>query len=198
MTYLKMSEKISEAISKEMDYDNEKKLVLTYALENLFLTVTGFVIITMVGYMLGIMYEVLAVAVVGGSLRLSSGGSHNATPLGCLFTGTIMYTLIGYSVSLIYSEFGGELWLHIVMLILCVLFICIVYKYAPVDSVAKPIVSKEYRQRLRIISIITMLCYTLIVIININNIVGMIVVGGLVVQVISLLPKKKKDNPRKL
>jgi accessory gene regulator B len=188
MPYSKGSVVISEYIAKEMNYDEEKKVILAYALDVLFLTVLGFVILIIAGYLLGITFQVLTATIAGASLRLSSGGAHSSSRLRCMIIGTIQYTIVGLCMTNIYKLLVGQTLLYILIITMSLLSLIIVCKYAPVDSPAKPILSVKFRKRLRKAAIIITLNYSVISIISINTIWGITIMGGLMIQAISLLP----------
>ncbi|MFA6809174.1 MAG: accessory gene regulator B family protein, partial [Eubacteriales bacterium] len=92
MNISQISEKMSNFITKDLDYSEEKKEVVTYAIETGFLSLLGFTVILIGGYFFDALIPAAIAAVFGGLLRRVSGGAHFNTPIKCLAFGAIIYT----------------------------------------------------------------------------------------------------------
>ena len=191
MRYTLISEKASEYLAKELNYDEEKQQVLAYAVENILLTVMGFVVVIAVGVLLQAPLETLLASISGIILRKFSGGAHASTRTKCLIIGAILYPGAGWLIKNL-SPFGG--YQAVVLLALGIVSFLLVFLYAPVDSPAKPIVSPEFRRRLRNGSIGTVLICMGIAIISMNQVWALPLVAGLFVQSLSLLPFLNKGG----
>jgi accessory gene regulator B len=194
MSYSRLSLKISEYLAVEMDYDEETRSCLAYALDSLLFTGGGFITIIIMGTLLGVFRQTLVAAIAGGVLRLFSGGTHCSTPLKCMFTGAALYTFVGWSATKAYNLVLDKFSLSLLMVALAMLSLLIVVKYAPVDCPAKPISSADYRNKLRNTSVIVTLILIAITMIKYQTIWEIAISGGLFVQAISLLPRAKSEK----
>lgn len=197
MSYSRPSLKISEYLAAEMNYDEETRNILAYALDSILLTMGGFITIWVIGTLLGVFRQTLVAAIAGGVLRLFSGGTHCSTPLKCMLTGAALYTCVGWGAANIYTLQPDKFILFVSMFILAIVSFIMVAKYAPVDSPAKPIVSVDYRNKLYKGSVITTLVLMVMMLINYQTIWGIAISGGLFIQASSLLPRFQKEHNKK-
>jgi len=185
MRYTPISEKTSEYLAKEFNYSEEKKEILAYAVENIVLTVVGFVMVMAVGFVLRAPVETLFAAIAGGILRKFSGGAHASTRVSCLLIGAILYPGAGWLIKT-FTPFGGAQ--GIIIGILGLISLLIIFIYAPVDSPAKPIISQDFRRKLRKGAITTVVLFMGLAIINTSKVWALPLAGGLFIQSLSLLP----------
>ena len=193
MRYTPISEKTSEYLAKEFDYSEEKKEILAYAVENILLTVVGFVMVIAVGFAVRAPVETLSAAIAGGILRKFSGGAHAATRTSCLVIGAVLYPGVGWLIKTL-SPFWGYQGISIIIFGLVALLLVLIY--APVDSPAKPIVSQEFRRKLRKGAIISVVLFMGLAIINTSKVWALPLAGGLFVQSLSLLPFLNKGGEK--
>ncbi|PKM90589.1 MAG: hypothetical protein CVU87_01865 [Firmicutes bacterium HGW-Firmicutes-12] len=59
MSYSRLSTSISDYLVRELKYSEEKKDIISYSLDTLFLLISGYVLILLLGYMIGIPGAVL-------------------------------------------------------------------------------------------------------------------------------------------
>lgn len=187
MAYSSLGTKIGNYIAQELHYSEEQKEVLVYAVDSLVLGVLGFVMIMTVGTLLQAPQEVFLIAVTGVVLRKFSGGAHFRSPLQCLVTGAIVYPLGGWFIKKnvpLWAEYTYINWLNIFIVLIILL---IVYLYAPVDSEAKPIISRSFRKRLHRISMVIIIICSCIAYFLPSSL-GAAMLGGLFLQTLTLLP----------
>ncbi|KJS21049.1 MAG: accessory gene regulator AgrB [Clostridiaceae bacterium BRH_c20a] len=191
MDYLKISKYLSNYITKELDYDDDKKEVITYSIEFMFLQLLGFIVILIFGFVFNAVTTTVSAAIFGAILRKFSGGAHFDSRTKCLFFGAVIYTFIGVVSERIYNYAFLNDKTIIILLFICII---IVFKLAPVDSLAKPIHSKEFKKKLKYISII-FIFITIFLVYNINSIaVKTSITLGIVYQVLTLLPMFNKKE----
>ena len=188
MSYSGLSTRISSYLAQELKYCEEEKEILAYAVENILMTVLGFAIIMFIGLLLRAPYETFFAAVAAGTLRKFSGGAHFSTPAKCLLTGGLVYPLFGLIVKNVLMDYVKEPMFLTVVLITAVVSFYIVFKYAPVDSVNKPIVSPEFRKKLFRASIVTILVFYAVAFLNYYTSLGLSILGGIFLQAVTLLP----------
>lgn len=185
MSYLKISELLSNYITKDLDFDEEKKEIISYSLEYIFLQIFGFVVIIILAYFFNAVKPAVIAAIFGAILRKFSGGAHFNSPILCLSFGAVVYTAIGILANSInYSSF----WNIKVMLFMVILSLIIVAKLAPVDSPAKPIHSISFKKKLKFFSLI-FICIAIIIILYTNSfIIRTSITLGIAYQTLTLLP----------
>jgi len=189
MSYSKFSTSIAEYISNEIKLDDEKKLVVAYAIENIVLSVIGFLLIILVGAIFGAAIPAAITALSGGLLRRLSGGAHAQTPLKCM-----LYSSLGYGlVAAVGFHFSKLIVINNVYLILTLVFsLLVVASYAPVDCPAKRINSPVLRKRLKIGSICFVLVIMILVMVMDAASIKVFLTLGVIVQSLTLFPLLNK------
>ena len=117
----------------------------------------------MFGLIFGVLIEALIASFTGSLLRKSSGGVHADSPGKCTAIGTVMCVGIG----LISKKI--DISISLMILIEICIFIwsyIIIFKYAPIDSLAKPIKKEEKRMKLKKASIVILTIYLIIITLN--------------------------------
>lgn len=181
--YLKISSFLSNIITKDLDYSDEKKEIVTYAIEMIFLTTIGFIAIITVAFLFNAVYPAAIAAVFGGILRRVSGGAHFNTPFKCLSIGALVYGIIGILAKYIHALLPSSL-IYLVFF----LALLIVGYYAPVDSKEKPINSQNLRRNLKLASIAFVIISIFIAYISSDILFVTGMLFGIAYQAISLLP----------
>jgi len=183
--YTKISQALSDTITKDLDLDEEKREIITYSIEYLFLQLFGFIAIIIVSFFFGVVKTALIASIFGAVLRKVSGGAHFSSPIMCLSFGAVVYTAIG-KIAVEINKFPNINFNYFfVFLIICLV---IVYRLAPVDSPAKPIHSKGFKRKLRLASVIFVI-FTIILIFFIDSITFRTSAAlGIIYQTATLLP----------
>lgn len=161
----KISKKISSSISKELEFDNEKEEVINYGIFAFIQMFISIIFVGIIGIILGVFKEALLVSFVTAILRKSSGGVHAGTPGSCNVIGTIASVVMGLVAKFIDININETILLGGITFVIAYL---IIYRLAPVDSVAKPIKTVAKRKRLKRSSLIIISIYFLIVVFNIG------------------------------
>ena len=136
----KLCKRLSSFISKELDLEKDKEAVVNYGIFSLIQIFISIGLVIVFGLIFGVLIEALIASFTGSILRKSSGGVHADSPGKCTAIGTVMCIGIGLiskkidiSISLmILIEIRIFIWSYI-----------IIFKYAPIDSLAKPIKKEE-------------------------------------------------------
>lgn len=180
-----ISNKLTKVITNELDYNDDKKEIIAYAIETALLFLLGSFLIILLGYALNALIPALVAAIFGGLLRRVSGGAHFDTPLKCLTIGSITYALIGVlTKKLINYDLTNP---PILLIILLVSFLLVAF-LAPVDSESKPIHSSSLKVKLKISSMVFVIISCLIISLIDNKLVSVSAVLGIFYQSITLLP----------
>ncbi|ODA40524.1 accessory gene regulator B family protein [Desulfosporosinus sp. BG] len=180
-----ISNKLTEVITNELDYNDDKKEIIVYAIETALLFVLGSFSIMLLGFALNALLPAFVAAIFGGLLRRVSGGAHFNTPLKCLTISSITYALIGVLTKKIVNY---DLINQSVLIILLLISFLLVAFLAPVDSESKPIRSKRLKVKLKISSMVFVIVSYLLISFIDNKLVSSSAVLGVFYQSITLLP----------
>ncbi|AWK52349.1 accessory regulator AgrB [Clostridium beijerinckii] len=157
-------EKTSDYIAQELNFDNDKKSVINYGIFAFIQMGICIALVIIVGFIFNVTIEALIVSFTISILRKNSGGVHSHSPERCAVIGTV--ASVGMALISKYINVGFSF----VIFVGGIIFIWsyyIVYKLAPVDSIAKPIKSIEKRRRLKKSSFMILSVYLIIVVFNI-------------------------------
>lgn len=180
-----ISNKLTEVMTNELNYNEDKKEVIAYAIETALLFVLGSLLLIFLGYSLNALMPTVIAAFFGGSLRRVSGGAHFDTPLKCLAFGSIVYSCIGVLANkLVNYDLTNK---YVLFFSLLVSFFLVAY-LAPVDSESKPIQSSALKFKLKIFSMFFVIISFLMISIVDNKLLNVSVVLGVVYQSLTLLP----------
>ncbi|MDR3601106.1 MAG: accessory gene regulator B family protein [Desulfosporosinus sp.] len=180
-----ISNKLTEVITNELNYSEDKKEVVAYAIENALLFVLGSFLIMLLGYAFNAFMSAVIAAFFGGLLRRVSGGAHFDTPLKCLIFGSIIYSFIGVlAKELVYYDLANK---YILIFILLISFFIVAF-LAPVDSKAKPIYSSSFKVKLKTLSMILVTSSLIIVSFTNNTLLNVSAVLGVAYQSLTLQP----------
>ncbi|MEG2290968.1 MAG: accessory gene regulator B family protein [Clostridium sp.] len=187
-----ISKKISSKIANELELDKDNEEVIAYGLFSAIQILYNIIAIILIGAIFNVVIEALIVSFVIAILRKSSGGVHASSPIRCLIIGCIVCILIAL-ISKIYVP------VNMVVIIGIIVFswsYYIIWRFAPVDSLSKPIKSEKKRKRLMRSSIRNLTVYIIIIIIglityrliNMDRILNyiMCIYGGIIWQVLTL------------
>lgn len=185
MIFADLSNKLSTTIAKETALDEEKQEILAYAVETTILSIVGTLLVILSSSLFRVLIPALIATFFGGTLRRLSGGAHFNTPLKCLAFGTFMYTLLGILATKL-SYFGlVNNWLLIPLVILCLVIAALL---APVESEGKPIISRSFRLKLKMFSIIFIIIVLFILLLSSSSVLKASSVLGITYQCLTLLP----------
>lgn len=163
------------------EYDEEKLEIIEYGLEGLYLTFTKLVIIFGLSYYLGILLEVFLLTLSYNIIRFSAFGLHATKSIYCLISSLTMFvggTLIVLNVIIPFI-------IKIIVAIICVYFI---FKYAPADTEKRPIVSPKRRKIYKTISTISGIIFTILIIVFDKHILSNYLLIGMIEAVIMIHP----------
>ncbi|HBW35111.1 accessory gene regulator ArgB-like protein [Desulfosporosinus sp. BICA1-9] len=180
-----ISNKLTEVITNELNYNEDKKVIIAYAIETALLFVLGSFFLMILGYYFNALMPTVIAAIFGGLLRKVSGGAHFDSPVKCLAFGTIVYSSIGVFVKK-YVEY--DLTNEYVLFFVLFISLLLVAFLAPVDSESKPIHSSSLKFKLKISSIVFVIISFIVISFVDNKLVSVSVVLGVVYQSLTLLP----------
>lgn len=161
----KLSNNIANKVVLELSLDDDNRDVIAYgafALIQMFLSI---LFVLLFGFLFHVAFEALIISFTAAFLRKYSGGVHACSPGNCIIIGTIVCVGQAVLISLLINSVVN---LKLVIILGVVIFIWsyyTIYKLAPVDSAAKPIVKEEKRKRMKKGSMILLSIYLTITVI---------------------------------
>lgn len=171
-----------DAINSNGDYDEVKLEEIAYGLETMYLTVTKLVVIFGLAYILGILKEVLILLLCYNLIRSSAYGLHASKSIYCLISSTILF-IGGVYLSNIMTDM--PIYIKLIIGIICIIFLM---KYAPADTVKRPLVNAKKRRKLKIISSIKGIIYLVLIICFKDNLISGYLLCGLIESVLMIHP----------
>ncbi|MGE4272788.1 MAG: accessory gene regulator ArgB-like protein [Desulfitobacterium sp.] len=180
-----MSNELTNVITKDLDFNEDKKEIVAYAIETSLYSVIGVLLLILFSLLVGALKAALIAAVFGVILRRLSGGAHFDTPTKCLIFGAILYTGLGVlAQKLVEYHLVTDLMLWASLGIALI----IVGILAPVDSENKPIHSAKLKRNLKGLSIAFVIVSFVIVLISANVLLDVSLSLGILYQSLTLLP----------
>jgi accessory gene regulator B len=163
----KLSNNIAEKIAYELKLDKDRKDIIAYGTFALLQTALSILLVVIFGIIFNVLIEALILSFVSSILRKYSGGAHASSAGRCLIIGTVVcigQAVIAFQVLSPFINIGLLISMGIIVFILSYY---LVYKLAPVDSLAKPIRKEEKKYRMKKGSIFILNTYLAIVVFNI-------------------------------
>ncbi|MEY8000426.1 accessory gene regulator ArgB-like protein [Clostridium sp. Mt-5] len=147
-----------------LNADKDKEEIIVYGAINLLQTIFSILWVVIVGFILGVLYEAFIFSASASILRKYSGGVHASSPNRCIIFGTVVSAAVGLLVDRFFYSFSFSFTIIMSMFCMVIGFI-IVFLKAPVDSIQKPITDINMKKMFKKNSIITILVFSIIIII---------------------------------
>jgi accessory gene regulator B len=148
------SKKLAHNLAAKHGLGQEKQAEIAYAIEVLTLNVLNAVLTLTIGWILGVFWGTLICLLTIAAFRHNAGGGHSDSPWLCALVTMTVFPLL----ALIARQISDWSVFYIDALALVSIltgFICI-FIYAPVDNPKSPIVSSEWRRRLKLVALMVM------------------------------------------
>ncbi|MBU3154904.1 accessory gene regulator B family protein [Clostridium estertheticum] len=155
----KISNNIANKVAVELSLDEDNREVIAYGAFALMQTFFSVILVFLFGLLFHVAFAAIIISFTAAILRKYSGGVHASSPGNCTFIGIIVSVGPAVLISLLIS---GVVNLKSTIILGVVIFIWsyyTIYKLVPVDSIAKPIVKEEKRNRMKKGSIILLSAY---------------------------------------
>ena len=169
-------------IASNYDFDDIRLEEISYGLETLYLTVTKLVVIFGLAYLLGILKEVVLLLLCYNLIRSTAYGLHASKSIYCLISSITLF--IG---GVYLSKYIATIPL-VIKIVLCTISIILLLKYAPADTVKRPLINAKKRRILKIKSCIKGIIYLILIIYFKDNIVSGYLLCGLVEAILMIHP----------
>ena len=140
-------------IGKYNNYSSDEIKIIKYGLEGIYLTISKVIIILIIALLLGIFKEVILFLLLFNIIRSTAFGLHASKSYICLISSTLIFIFIPYLC--LYININN--YIKCLISIMCILYI---YRYAPSDTVKRPIVSKKRRDVYKFLSTIISIIYS--------------------------------------
>jgi accessory gene regulator B len=163
------------------DYNQNELAKIKYGLEGLYLTLTKLIIILLLASLLNIFTQALLLILFYSILRTFSLGLHTKKSYSCLLFSIIVFLVPAFFIK--YMNISMELE-FVISVTCCFLFVI----YSPADSEKKPLINRNKRYTLKLISSTIALVYCIFIFINGNIIISNYLLVALVIQTIMILP----------
>ena len=160
---------------------SEKLAEVKYGLEGLYLSITKVIIIFIIAYFLNIMKQTLIIMFTYNIIRSTSFGLHATKSIYCLISSIFIFIGGVYICEYIYVPIYLKVLLSIIS-------IYILYKYAPADTHRRPIVNMKKRRIYKIISVLIGFIYLILIVTFRDNIISKYLLVGMLEACILIHP----------
>lgn len=169
-------------IASNYDFDDIRLEEISYGLETLYLTVTKLVVIFGLAYLLGILKEVVLLLLCYNLIRSTAYGLHASKSIYCLISSITLF--IG---GVYLSKYIATVPL-VIKIVLCIISILLLLKYAPADTVKRPLVNAKKRKILKVKCCIKGIVYLILIIYFKDSVVSGYLLCGLVEAILMIHP----------
>ncbi len=163
------------------NYSSDKIEEIMYGIEGIYLTITKSIIIFLCALILGIFKELLYLLIAFNFIRLFAFGMHANKSWICLIFSSSVFLTGAFLCK--YITISKE-----VLCVLYLLILIIMIKYAPSDTVKRPLIKKKKRTMYKVLSIIITVTYFIITLFIQNNLIINSMVMGLIIECILIIP----------
>ena len=167
--------------TKDPTVSEERLEIIAYGLEPIYLTWTKMVIIFSLAFLLGIVKEVVLLLICYNLIRSSAFGIHATKSIYCLISSLCMFVGGVY----VCEYLSISLIVKIIVSIVCV--ICL-FKYAPADTEKRPLINAKKRKRYKILSTLVGIIFTILIIKYNNNVISNYLFIGMIESVLMIHP----------
>jgi accessory gene regulator B len=164
--------------NKSIDKITEEKLI--YGLEAIYILVTKLTFIIILSIILGIFKEMIIFLGLFSIIRLCAFGLHATKSYICLIVSSVCFILIPYMSKALNINMYTKL-------IISIIFTILILIHSPADTYKRPIINKNRRIRLKIISTLIAIIYTIVIPFS-NNFISNCLLFSLLLEVIFISP----------
>ena len=161
--------------------DDIKMAEYMYSIEGVYLTFTKMLVIIPLAIILGVFKEMIILLLFFNILRESACGLHATKSWICLVSSSIVFIGIPFLTKVITIPF-------IIKIILGILGIVLIFKYAPADTKKAPIIKEQKRKKLKIISTINCILLTILSLIIKDSTLSNIIIFSIWIEIFLILP----------
>lgn len=163
------------------NFDRVKLEELEYGLTSIYLTFTKMVILSTIAILLGVFKNYLLLLISYNIIRTNAFGLHASKSIYCLISSLLCFVGGVY----ICEYIKISLLVKVILTIMCI--ICLV-KYAPADTEKRPLINISKRKKYKLYSVISGIIYLILILILNDNIISNYLLLGLIEAVIMIHP----------
>ena len=167
--------------NKDSSIDEEKLEEIAYGLEGLYLTFTKMLVILTVGFVLGIVKDILLLMIFYNIIRTTAFGMHAKKSIHCLIISSLFF--IGGALLCKYVVIAPYVKISVAVVSLLLLI-----KYAPADTHKRPLINAKRRKIYKFLSVISGTVYLILIILFRNLSITNYICGGLLEAILMIHP----------
>lgn len=186
-----LTSKIKENVE---NIDEEKELIINFGVKLIFGELPKIIILFIMGFTIGIGWYTLILFFLLAPYRSFTGGFHLKTHLGCMITTSILYLI-----PIILAKFISipQNFLYLSVILIGILSIILITKYAPADTENIPILSIKERKSKKIKAYIALAVLLIISVLSPDKIISWMLIYGIFLQNLTILPISYKLTKNK-
>lgn len=162
-------------IKKNTNFNETKLKEIEYGIISIYLTLSKFIVISIICFLLGIFKEMLIFTVFFNIIRLTAFGLHATKSWMCWISSTIIFILI--PLFCIYLRLN--IYFKIIIGLFCIM---LMLKNAPADTKKRPIINKKRRKIYKFISTLLAIIFTICSIIIKNHFISNSLIFALILE----------------
>ena len=175
--------------------DEEKELVIDFGVKLIFGELPKIILLFIIGFILGIGWYTLILFFLLAPYRSFTGGFHLKTHIGCMLTTSILY--LAPILLAKFINIPQNYILYIFAILIGILSVILITKYAPADTENIPILSQKERKSKKIKAYIALAILLVISILIPDKIIGWMLIYGIFLQNLTILPISYKLTKNK-
>ena len=175
---------LTNKMRKEMpDINDERAEIINYGLQLIIGEIPKFFILLTLAYILGVLKESILLVIMMTPYRITSGGVHLHTHIGCIIATSVFY--IGNAVLSKYLVLTRTVE-YIITGIVWAFSMIMIKLYAPADTEEVPILRKKERMAKKILSYIVMTLSLIASLIIKNTVISNLLLFGVFFQTVAI------------
>ena len=163
------------------EYNNEKLAEYKYGLEGFYMLISKSILIFSIALILHIFKEMFILFLVFNSLRITGFGLHASKTWICIVSSLSIFILLPLISRVLIIP-------NTIEIIIGIIYIILIYKYAPADTIKRPIVNKKRRERYKFITTIIGIGLVFLNTFITDTTISYLIIFGMSVEVVMILP----------
>ena len=163
------------------DYTDETIDEYRYGLEGFYMLISKSILIFSIALILNIFKEMFILFIVFNSLRVTGFGLHASKTWICIVSSLSIFIVLPLISRILIIP-------NTIEIIIGLIYIILLYKYAPADTQKRPIVNKKRRERYKFITTIIGICLVFINLLIKDSTISNLIIFGMSVEVFMILP----------
>ena len=161
--------------------DDVKLEEFRYGLEGFYIFITKPIIIFTLAIILNIFKEMFILFITFNILRIPGAGLHASKSSICLSSSSLIFLVLPFLLRYVVIPFNLKI-------IIAIIDIILIYRYAPADTKKKPIIKKERREKLKFVTTINCIILVIAFLTCKNELISNLIMAGIFVEIFMILP----------